>query len=86
MNDLGVYIHKGASRGFVTAGWDDVPHIDPETKKQLLAETPPWLRDARSKGIPSIGAGAIYPIPESEISVKPFAIPDHWPRCFSRRS
>ena len=72
-----------ASRALITAGWDDVPHLDEETKAELLAETPPWLRDARSKGTPSLGAGAIYPIPESQIKVDPFQIPVHWPRAFS---
>lgn len=72
-----------SSRCLITAGWDDVPHLDEQAKSELLAETPPWLRDARSKGTPSLGAGAIYPIAESQIVVNPFAIPDHWPRAFA---
>lgn len=83
MTGHGTNINKAASRALITAGWDDVPHLDGDTKSQLLAETPPWLRDARSKGIPSLGAGAIYPIQESNIKVDPFPIPDHWPRAFS---
>lgn len=71
------------SRYLVQAGWDDVPHLDEKTKKELLDSTLPHLRDARSKGIPSLGAGAIYPIPESEILVAPFAIPAHWPRGYA---
>jgi hypothetical protein len=70
------------SKYLVTAGWDDVPHLDEKTKAELLAATPPYLRDARSKGTPSLGPGAIYPVPENEIVVDPFAIPDHWPRSF----
>lgn len=70
------------SKYTVFAGWDDVPHLDEITKRELLASTPPHLRDARSKGIPSLGAGAIYPVPESEITCEPFAIPDHWPRAY----
>jgi hypothetical protein len=66
----------------VDAGWDDVPHLDAATKAKLLRETMPYLRDARSKGIPSLGAGAIYPVPESEIIVDPFPIPRHWPKCY----
>jgi len=49
-------------RAMVMAGWDDVPHLSEQQKKLMLAETPPYLRDARSKGIPSLGAGAIYPV------------------------
>ncbi|WP_375188414.1 hypothetical protein [Sphingobium yanoikuyae] len=79
----GSYLHKKASRALITAGWDDVPHLDEETKRELLAETPPWLREARSMGKPSLGAGAIYPIGESTIKVQPFPIPPHWPRAFA---
>lgn len=70
------------SKYLVTAGWLNAPHLDEKTKKELLEATPPFLRDARSKGIPSLGAGAIYPIPEEDISVAYFDIPVYWPRCF----
>jgi phage terminase large subunit-like protein len=70
-------------KALVMAGWDDVPHLGEAEKKRMLAETPPHLRDARSKGIPSLGAGAIYPVPESEIVVPDFAIPDHWVRLYA---
>lgn len=63
-------------------GWSDVPHLDEKTKAELLASTPPHLRDARSKGTPSLGSGAIYPVPESEITVEPFALPAYWPRLY----
>jgi phage terminase large subunit-like protein len=70
------------SKAVIMAGWDDVPHLDEKTKAELLAAIPPFQRDARSKGIPQLGAGAIYPVPESEIIVDDFSIPDHWPRVF----
>lgn len=66
----------------VQAGWDDVPHLTAKAKEQLLKRYPLYQRDARSKGVPQLGAGAIYPIPESEILVDPFDIPDHWPRAY----
>lgn len=64
------------------AGWDDVPHLSDNEKKTLYESIPPYQRDARSKGIPALGAGAIYPVPESEIICDPFPIPDHWPRGY----
>lgn len=70
------------SRYLVQAGWDDVPHLSDTTKAELLSSTLPHLRDARSKGIPSLGAGAIYPVAESEIVCDPFAIPAWWPRAY----
>lgn len=71
-----------ASKYMVQAGWDDIPHLDEKTKRELLAETPPHLREARSKGVPSLGAGAIYPYSDDEVCVAPFAIPDYWPRSY----
>lgn len=71
------------ARSLTTCGWLDVPHLDKKTQAELLAATPPHLRDARSKGTPSLGAGAIFPIPESEIVVPFFPIPDYWPRAFA---
>lgn len=70
------------SKYMVQAGWDDVPHLDDKTKRELLAETPPFLREARSKGAPSLGAGAVYPYTDDEVCCPPFAIPDYWPRAY----
>lgn len=64
------------------ASWDDAPHLDSQTRAALWAAIPPFQRDARSKGIPQLGAGAIFPVPESEYLVNPFQIPEHWPRAF----
>lgn len=75
-------VKTNGDKAFVMAGWDDVPHLSDETKARMLAECEPHLRDARSKGIPSLGAGAIYPVPENDIVVDDFPIPDHWPRAY----
>ena len=64
------------------AGWGDVPHLDPETQRIYLATVPKYQLDARTKGIPMLGAGAIYAFPENALSVNPFEIPKHWKRCF----
>lgn len=70
------------SKFVVMASWDDAPHLDEKTKQELLLSIPPFQRDARSKGIPQLGSGAIYPVPESDIVVVDFEIPPHWPRCY----
>lgn len=62
--------------------WDDVPHITESDKKQMWEEALPHERLARSKGIPSVGAGAIYPYDEDEYLTKPFEIPSYWPRVY----
>lgn len=70
------------SKYLVSAGWDDAVHLGANEKRKMLAETPHHLRDARSKGIPSLGQGAIYPIAESEFVVPPMKIPPHWSRGY----
>lgn len=65
-----------------TATWADAPHLSENDKKEMLAAYPPHQRDARSQGIPALGSGAIYPVPESEFIVKDFDIPKHWKRVY----
>jgi phage terminase large subunit-like protein len=69
-------------RYVVQAEWDDVPHLSEEAKAELYRSIPPHQRDARSKGRPQLGSGAIFPVPETDISVQPFDIPRHWPRAY----
>lgn len=69
-------------RFIVSATWDDAPHLTEESKKELWAGIRPHERDARSKGIPSLGSGAIYPISEDDLLVDDFPIPDFWPRSY----
>jgi len=66
-----------------TATWDDAPHLSEEVKKELWDAIPPFQRDARSKGVPQLGSGAIYPVPESEFTVDDFEIPGHWRKAYA---
>lgn len=70
------------SRYVGTCTWSDVPHLTEEAKAELWASIPPFQRDARSKGIPQLGSGAIYPVGESEITVEPFKLPSWWQRSY----
>jgi len=63
-------------------GWDETPHITDEMKQQMLMSISPHMRDARTKGIPSVGTGQIFPIPRDRYEVEPFDIPPHWERCY----
>lgn len=67
----------------VAIEWDDVPHLSEKVKADLYKSYLPHERDARKKGIPAIGAGKIYPIPEDDILVHPFVIPPDWPRVYA---
>ena len=59
---------------------EDVEHYSREEKDQIIMSYPEHEREARSKGIPILGEGRIYPVSESQISCTPFNIPKHWPR------
>ncbi len=68
----GIYL-KGAT-------WDDVPHLSKEDKDRLSASYRQHEREARTKGVPMMGEGAIFPISDERISCEPFKIPDHFAR------
>lgn len=74
---------QNGSKFLIQATWDDAPHLTTAQKEKLFAALPPHQRDARSKGVPQLGAGAIYPILESNITVQDFPIPKHWLRCYA---
>lgn len=62
--------------------WDDIPHLTAEEKAEMMKKIPPWQREARTKGLVPIGSGLIYPVPEQNICVIPFQIPDYWRRAY----
>jgi phage terminase large subunit-like protein len=63
----------------IMATWDDAPHLTTEQKTRLWESIPEFQREARSKGVPALGAGAIYPVADERIVVDDFPIPRHWP-------
>jgi hypothetical protein len=64
----------------VQAGWDDVPHLSAAQKTEMLKSYPEHERDARARGIPMLGSGAVFPIDEARIKCAPIEIPRHWPQ------
>ena len=72
------------SRYLVQASWDDsAPHLTEKAKADLLSTFPAHTREARSKGSPSLGAGAIYPVDRKDVQIPPFQIPKHFPRGYA---
>lgn len=66
----------------IAVSWDDAPHLTEEDKKTMMAEMPPNERNARTKGIPALGSGRVYPISEEYVVVPPMEIPDYFPRAY----
>jgi hypothetical protein len=59
---------------------DEAEHIDEEKRRQIIAGYPAHEVEARSKGIPILGSGRIFPVEESKIVCEHRKFPEHWPR------
>lgn len=73
-------IQKQPGTHVTTMTIDDAMHYTPEQRAAIIASYPAHERDARAKGIPTLGSGKIFPVDEIEIKEASIAIPDHWPR------
>ncbi len=71
-----------AGQCLTIATWWDAPHIAdvPGRIEQLLKKFQPHEREMRSKGLPVMGVGLIFPIPDDEIVIDPLPIANHWER------
>lgn len=76
-------LEKPDSMFMCTATWDDVLHLDAATKLELWNSIPIHERDARAKGIPTIGVGKIYPVSVEDMLIEPFDLPKHWARGYA---
>lgn len=71
---------QGPDRCDINMTIEDAEHYTPEDRARIIASYPAHEREARAKGVPILGSGRIFPVAEEGITVKPFAIPDHWPQ------
>jgi phage terminase large subunit-like protein len=67
-------------RFLVRMSIDDAEHIDAAQRARIVASYPPHEREARTRGLPMLGSGAVFTVPESAFVVPAFAVPAHWPR------
>ncbi|KQX60646.1 MULTISPECIES: terminase large subunit domain-containing protein [unclassified Ensifer] len=65
-------------RTVVTMTIDDAEHYSPEERAKIVASYPAHEKEARTKGVPTLGSGRIFPVTEEQIRVEPFEIPRHW--------
>jgi len=75
----------------MSASWDDASdeiktiggkpgHLDKKTREQILNAFPPHERDMRSKGVPMLGSGLVYPVPDEDIMCERMELAPHWLR------
>lgn len=73
-------LEENDDRTVITMTIDDAEHYSPEERAKIIASYPAHEREARTKGIPTLGSGLIFPVVEDDITVEPFSIPKWWKR------
>lgn len=78
--------HLAEGQALVGAAWEDAKHLVNEDgqwtaeARQLWSGFQPHEREMRSKGVPMMGSGLVFPFQQEGYMVDPFEIPRHWPR------
>jgi phage terminase large subunit-like protein len=73
-------LEKSPDRSVVQMTLDDVDHYTKDEKEKIAASYAPHEREARTKGVPTLGSGRIFPVAESMIAIEQRDFPRHWPR------
>jgi phage terminase large subunit-like protein len=73
-------MEKSPDRSITSMTIDDVQHYSTEEKTRIIASYPPHELEARTKGIPALGSGRVFPIPEEQIAIELRDFPSYWPR------
>lgn len=71
-------LEESDDRVTITMTIDDAEHFTAEERQKIIDSYPAHEREARTKGIPTLGSGLIFPVLEESIIVDPFDIPAHW--------
>ena len=74
------YLDRPADTHLTMMDINDAEHYTPEQRAKIIASYPEHEREARTKGIPQLGSGRVFPISESAITCESFAIPSYWPQ------
>jgi phage terminase large subunit-like protein len=62
---------QSSDRGLVQMQLEDATHLSDPAREQILSLYPPHEREARVRGIPMLGSGRIFTVPESDLEVNP---------------
>jgi phage terminase large subunit-like protein len=74
------FSESSPDRALVQMPIEEAEHIPASERATIEAGYAEHERDARIRGVPMLGSGAIYPIAESLICIPPIEIPAHWTR------
>ena len=65
-------------RHITTMTIDDALHYSEIEREQIISSYLPHEREARANGIPVLGSGRIFTVPEEDIKCDVFDIPKHF--------
>jgi phage terminase large subunit-like protein len=71
-------MEESPDRAVTTMTIDDADHYTPEQRQKIIDSYPAHEREARTKGVPAMGSGRIFPVTEESITCDPFDIPKTW--------
>lgn len=71
-------LEKSAARHVTQMELKEAAHYSPEQIAEIEASYKPHELEARTKGIPILGSGRVFPIEEERIKCDPFQIPAHY--------
>jgi hypothetical protein len=75
-----------SGRYYVRVEDTEVPHISDAKRAQNERDYPEFQKDARRRGLPVLGSGVIYPVPESDFVISPDifkeGVPGYFKQCF----
>jgi phage terminase large subunit-like protein len=73
-------LEKPPGTTVITMTIDDAEHYTPEQRAAIIAAYPEHEREARAKGIPTLGSGRVFPIGEEAVAEDASEVPAHWPQ------
>src|SRR5262249_35047148 len=73
-------MERSPDRHITTMTIDDVGHFSESERAQIIDSYPEHEREARTRGVPTMGSGRIFTASEEDLLVDPFDIPQHWLR------
>ena len=72
------FLDGGPGIWHIGATWEDAPHLPQSVRDRYRLTYSAHELDARTKGVPMLGSGGVYTVPDELIRCKPFNIPEYY--------
>lgn len=73
-------LEKSEDRHVTSMTIDDAEHFTAEQRQKIIDSYPEHEKEARTKGIPVLGSGRIFPVTQESITTELHDFPTFWPR------